>query len=233
MYNTVTLQIYSPSKGLCLDDFGNWGKESTADNLAFTTCAANKVSQQFVYIPSPALHIRNVNDPYGDCLDGGGGNYSDGLHHPFLWPCDDFGPLGTVLNHQWDIIKICPPGKKLHYIHSNISLHTVGTYTVNVLDSQCTPCPPGTFSGGVGTTGACDPCSPGVICLRSIFCLLLRFHRDLLRLRSFGMQPLPVDRAWCVRDGSSAVLPLDFAPRCHRAAVHVHCWIHRHKLRVQ
>ena len=109
-YDPNTKHIYSPSNNLCLDDLLQWGIENPGYGLAFTACSNTKLSQQFVYVPSPALHIRNPNDPNVDCLDGGGGNHTDGLQHPFYWVCDNGGALGTVANHQWNIAIVCPPG---------------------------------------------------------------------------------------------------------------------------
>ena len=37
----------------------------------------------------------------------------------------------------------------------------IGSYTVNLLDAECVPCPAGTFSGTSGATGSCAPCPQG------------------------------------------------------------------------
>ena len=100
-YNSTTMQIYNPATNLCLDDLGHGytATPSTSDTLAFTRCTSSK-TQQFVYFPS-TKYILNPNNPYDKCLDG-----NNQYPEVFLWQC----PYGG-LNHQWDIVLSCMPGK--------------------------------------------------------------------------------------------------------------------------
>ena len=103
VYYSSSLQIYSPSLNLCMDDLGLGysSASSTNDTLAFRPCTSS-LTQQFVYIPQ-YQHIQNPNNPNNECLDGK-------LGFMYWWQCDDGGVPGSVASQQWSVHASCLHG---------------------------------------------------------------------------------------------------------------------------
>ena len=103
VYYSSSLQIYSPSLNLCMDDLGlgHSSVSSTNDTLAFRPCTSS-ITQQFVYIPQ-YQHIQNPNNPNNKCLDGK-------LGFMYWWQCDDSSVAGSVNSQRWSIHASCLHG---------------------------------------------------------------------------------------------------------------------------
>ena len=102
-YNATSLQIYSPTTNLCLDDLGIGYSPGSAssDILAFKPCTQSK-TQQFRYFPSTG-YILNPNNPYNKCLDS-----NDQYPDIFQFQCGS-------LNHVWHVLLSCMPGITMRF----------------------------------------------------------------------------------------------------------------------
>ena len=101
-YLSSTMQIYNPSKNLCLDDGGSetQGVTSLSAVVSFTTCDSNSINQQFIF--TTGNQIYNPNWPNNQvCLNGDGLNNQD-LR---LWACNP-----SDSNEMFNAILICPAG---------------------------------------------------------------------------------------------------------------------------
>ncbi len=105
-YLSSTMQIYSPSKNLCLDDGGKetLGTSSLSAVLSFTTCNSSSINQQFIF--TTGNQIYNPNWPNNQvCLNGNGNSYN-GDQELILWGCSNNG------DEIFNIVIICPTGSR-------------------------------------------------------------------------------------------------------------------------
>ena len=104
-YLSSTMQIYNPTKNLCLDDGGNevLGTRSLSAVLSFKPCDSTSINQQFIVTTGGLIY--NPNWPNNQVCFDGNGNDNNGYQELMLW-----GYTASDSNQIFNIIPICPAG---------------------------------------------------------------------------------------------------------------------------
>ena len=104
-YLSSTLQVYSPSRNLCLDDEGS---ETTGSFLSFKACNSTSANQQFIF--TTGNQIYNPNWPNNQVCLNGNGIHHNGYQQLILSICKPY-----YLDEIFNIVLMCPPGTATSY----------------------------------------------------------------------------------------------------------------------
>ena len=108
LYLPSSLQIYNPSRNLCLDDGGKEALITTftdTEGLSFRPCDSSSANQQFIFTTNDQIY--NPNWPNNQvCLNGNGDGYRFFQRELILSTCNS-----SDSDEIFRIVLICPKGE--------------------------------------------------------------------------------------------------------------------------